>query len=140
MNKIAEEEHKQLANWAADCAEHVLLFFEEINPQNGRPRKAIAAARAWIHDEIKMSEARSFAFAAHAAAREANSPASKAAARAAGHAAATVHAASHARYAASYALKASGDAATERAWQWQRLPTHLQALMQSEAGKKMSYK
>ncbi len=59
-----------------------------------------------------------------------------AAARAAGHAAATAHVASHARYAASYALKATQNSSTERAWQLQQLPYHLQTILQAEHGKK----
>ncbi|MDB5263179.1 MAG: hypothetical protein JWQ14_2460 [Adhaeribacter sp.] len=107
-------EQKVLAGWAADCAERVLPYFEKHNPGDARPWEAIAAARAWARGEIKMSEARKFAFAAHAAAREANSPEARLAARAAGHAAATAHVASHAQYAASYAVKASANATSER--------------------------
>jgi hypothetical protein len=44
---VDDKEHKLLALWVADCAEHVLLLFENHYPQDNRPRKAIAAARAW---------------------------------------------------------------------------------------------
>ncbi|HEX8326358.1 MAG TPA: hypothetical protein VF629_02370 [Hymenobacter sp.] len=100
-------EHKRLAVWAADCAERVLGLFEQACPHDDRPRRAVAAARAWAQNDLTVSEARQFAFAAHAAARDAQDPAAVAAARAAGHAAATVHVATHARYAEAYARKAS---------------------------------
>lgn len=118
--EINAEDHKILALWAASCAEHVLFQFEE-NYKDDRPRKAIEAARAWVNGQLKMTEARKSAFAAHDAARDANIPKAIAAARSAGHAAATAHVASHARYAASYALKTAVDKEKERAWQLENL-------------------
>jgi hypothetical protein len=135
MNKIGEQEHKLLAIWAADCAQHVLSYFEKNYSHDNRPSKAIEAVRAWVRGELKMSEARKFAFAAHAAARDAKSPESKAAARAAAHAAATPHVATHARYAACYALQAIIDTTSERDWQLQQLPAHLHPIV-LEWGKK----
>jgi len=133
--RLDEQDHRSLALWAADCAEHVLLYFEEKYPKDDRPRKALEAGRAWVRGEIAMSEARAAAFAAHAAARDADHAAARAAARAAGHAAATAHVAGHARHAAAYAVTAATDAAvptdaaaataTERDWQYRRLPEHL---------------
>jgi hypothetical protein len=38
--------------FAADCAERVLPIFEEAVPGDGRPRKAIKAARAYANGEI----------------------------------------------------------------------------------------
>jgi hypothetical protein len=98
--------HRALAISAADCAERVLSHFETARPGDGRPRLAIEAARAWVRGELKMTDARRAAFAAHAAARATDCPSACAAARAAGHAAATAHVASHARHASAYALKA----------------------------------
>lgn len=96
--------------WAAGCAEHVLLYFEEKYPEDDRPREAVEAARAWARGERTLSEVRAAAFASHAAARDAardaDHPAARYAARAAGHAAATVHVADHARHAAAYAVAA----------------------------------
>jgi hypothetical protein len=106
--------HKRLASWAADCAEQVLSFFEQACPNDDRPRQAIAAARAWVQDELTVPEARGFAFAAHAAARTAENPAAVAAARAAGHAAATAHVATHAPHAEAYARKAVAASFTDR--------------------------
>ena len=125
-----EQDHRLLALWAADCAEHVLPYFEEKYPKDDRPRKAIEAARAWTRGEIRVSEARTAALAAHAAARDADDAAARAAARAAGHAAATAHVAGHARGAALYAVKvaAASGATAESDWQYRRLPEHLRPL------------
>jgi hypothetical protein len=113
-----EQDRRLLALWAADCAEHVLPYFEEKYPNDDRPRKAVETARAWTRGEIRVGEARTAALAAHAAAR------------AAGHAAATAHVAGHARGAASYAVKASAASAATREsdWQHRRLPEHLRPL------------
>jgi hypothetical protein len=128
-----EQEHRALARWAADCAEHVFPIFECMYPQDDRPRKAIQAARAWERGDLMMADARKAAFAAHAAARAADHPAAKAAARAAGHAAATAHIAGHARHAAAYAVKAAETngivAEAESDWQLQRLPEHLRPIL-----------
>jgi len=129
MKKISESDHKLLTVWAADCAEHVLLRFEDSYPSDDRPRKAIEAARAWVRGELGMLEVRKFAFAAHAAAREAIRPESIAAARSAGHAAATAHVYTHAKHAATYALKSAIDPEMEREWQLQKLPEHLKLLI-----------
>ena len=119
--QIDEQGHRALAIWASDCAEHVLPIFEEITPQDDRPRKAIEAARAWERSDLAMAEVRKSAFAAHAAAR------------AAGHAAATAHVAGHARHAADYAVKAaeinSNTGSEERDWQVQRLPDYLRMVL-----------
>jgi len=128
-----EQEHRLLVVWAADCAEHVLPYFEEEYPQDDRPRKAIEAARAWERGDYLMVDARKAAFAAHAAARVVDNAAAQAAARAAGHAAATAHVADHARHAAAYAVKAaeiiSNAASAERDWQVQRLPERLRPVL-----------
>lgn len=43
---LTEGEPRLLAAWAADCAERVLHLFEDEKPVDGRPRFAIARARA----------------------------------------------------------------------------------------------
>jgi hypothetical protein len=128
----ARSQHKVLAAWAADCAEHALPIFEKFFANDARPRSAIAAARAWLRGDLSVSAARKAAFTAHAAARKwARNGEAQAAARAAGHAAATAHVAAHALHAANYAatavyqaaIPANADAAfaAEREWQLQRL-------------------
>lgn len=119
-----EEYHKALTLWAAECAERVLSVFE-LEHNDNRPRQAIEAARAWVNGDLKMTEARKFAFAAHAAAQEAKSTEASAAARSAGHAAATSHVADHAQYAAQYALKASSYPELEKEWQDRNMPKYL---------------
>ncbi len=136
--KLEPRDHRSLVLWACDCAEHVLVHFEAKYPEDDRPRKALEAGRAWARGELKMTEARTAAFAAHAAARDAGDSAARAAARAAGHAAATAHVAGHARHAATYAVTAvtaaagpAGDdaAARERDWQSRNLPEHLRPVV-----------
>lgn len=124
---MKKQEQRKLALWAADCAGHVLPFFETKHMEDDRPRLAIEAARAWVRGEIECGEARDAAVAAHAAAREADEGAARDAARAAGHAAATAHMVAHARHAAAYAVRAAiadalpadvvTAAAAERNWQ-----------------------
>lgn len=118
MKKIGQDDHKQLAIWAADCTEIVLPQFEALCTDN-RLRNAIEAARAWSRGEQTVGECRKLAFAAHTAARDANGGPAVAAARAAGHAAATAHVPSHDKYAAMYAAK------VDRGQQLVRLPEYL---------------
>lgn len=127
--------HKEIAKWAASCAEHVLHFFEEVSPADKRPSHAIEVLRSWINDETTMVDCRKAAFAAHAAARESTNPSAIAAARAAGQAAAVAHMWNHAPHAANYAIisvKSStteGESATamekEHSWQLRQLDDKL---------------
>jgi len=121
----AQSEHQTLALWAADCAEHVLPLFTDLNFGDTRPSLAIAAVRAWASGQMSVGKAREFAFAAHAAARESGSTAAAAVARSCGHAAATAHVAGHAIHAAKYAIKAVSlagrDVEAEYIWQLKRL-------------------
>ena len=102
---LQDHDHRLLALWAADCAEHVLHLFEEERPGDDRPRSAIEQARAWARGEITMTSAREASYAAHAAARESHG-AAREAARAAGHAVAVVHMADHELGASAYAIRA----------------------------------
>jgi hypothetical protein len=134
--------HRQLASWAADCAEHVLPLFTANYPEDERPRRAIEVARAWSRGEATVGEAREAAFAAHAAARSASDVVAREVARAAGHAVATAHMADHELGAAAYAIKAvrlaSPDShamtAGERECRWQReqLPEAIRELVLSD--------
>lgn len=131
-------DQRTLALWAAACAERVLVLFERACPDDDRPRRAIAAARAWARGELSIAEARARALRAHAAARSLVDAGARGAARAAGHAAATAHAPGHARHAAAYAAAAvaslldEGNGALARfeecEWQAAQLPPHLRAV------------
>src|SRR5438045_7901936 len=87
---LTDSDHRLLALWAATCAEHVLYLFESAQPLDARPRRAIAQARAWVRGEITMTQARTAAGHAMAAARELRG-AARHAAYAAGQAAAVAH-------------------------------------------------
>ena len=39
---LSEADRREVAAWAADCAERVLVLFETEAPADGRPRDAIA--------------------------------------------------------------------------------------------------
>jgi len=82
----------------------------------------------WVRGNLSASEARIAAFAAHAAARDADDPLVRAAARAAGHAAATAHVAGYSRHAAD-TIDADAAAAKEYAGQVRRLPEHLRSVV-----------
>ena len=135
---LADVDHHLLAVWAADCAEHVLHYFEQVRPGDERPRRAIELARAWARGEITMTPARTAAGHANAAARELCG-AARAAAHAAGQAGAVAHVAAHELGAAAYAIRAARaaapdgerDAAGRRECQWQRaqLPSQIRELV-----------
>jgi hypothetical protein len=135
---LSDRDHRLLALWAAGCAEHVLAHFEIAQPLDNRPRLAIEMARAWVRGEIRMSDARTAAGHANAAARGL-SGAARHAAYAAGQAAAVAHVAAHELGAAAYAIKAARAAApgaeTESAgrreclWQREQLPDAIRDLV-----------
>jgi hypothetical protein len=109
---LIDSDHQLLALWAAACAEHVLHFFEAATPSDLRPRQAIELARAWARGEVRMSESRTSAGHANAAAGDLNG-AARHAAYAAAQAAAVAHVAAHELGAAAYAIKAVRAAAME---------------------------
>lgn len=135
---LQDSDHRLLALWAAGCAEHVLHFFEEARPDDDRPRRAIELARAWTRGEVTMTQARTAAGHANAAAREVRG-ASRHAAYAAAQAAAVAHVAAHELGAAAYAIKAARAAATagdsdsagrqECRWQREQLPEAIRNLV-----------
>jgi hypothetical protein len=135
---LSDTNHHLLALWAAACAEHGLHFFEEVQPEDDRPRHAIEQARAWARGEITMSQARTAAGHAMAAARDL-SGAARHAAYAAGQAAAVAHVAAHELGAAAYAIKAAQAAAAldereqagrqECQWQREQLPNEIRELV-----------
>src|ERR1035437_4307040 len=107
---LQDDDHHLLAMWAADCAEHVLHHFEQAQPKDDRPRRAIDLGRAWARGEITWWEARTAGGHANAAARDL-SGAARHAAYAAGQAAAVGHVAAHELGAAAYAIRAARAAA-----------------------------
>lgn len=135
---LQEADHRLLALWAADCAEHVLQLFEEVRSDDQRPRQAIHMARAWARSEATMTQARTSAGHANAAARDL-SGAARFAAYAAAQAAAVAHVAAHELGAAAYAIKAARAAAPdgqateagrlECAWQRAQLPGSIRELV-----------
>ena len=135
---LQEGDHRQLALWTADCAEHVLHHFEGARPKDDRPRRAIDLGRAWARGEISWAEARTAAGHANAAARDL-SGAARHAAYAAGQAAAVAHVAAHELGAAAYAIRAAraavpkdeGESAgrLECRWQREQLPDAIRELV-----------
>jgi hypothetical protein len=111
---LSDTDHHLLALWAAAYAEHVLHYFDQVRPEDSRPREAIDAARAWVRGEMRMSDVRRAACASNAAAREV-SGAAKFAALATGQAGAVAHVAAHDLGAAAYAIRAARAAAHEKA-------------------------
>jgi hypothetical protein len=109
---LRDDDHHRLAIWAADCAQHVLSHFEQARPDDDRPRRAIDLGRAWARGEVTMTEARTAAGHANAAARDLTG-APRHAAYAAGQAAAVGHVAAHELGAAAYAIRAAQAAAPE---------------------------
>jgi hypothetical protein len=134
---LSQADRRIVAAWAADCAERVLGLFEEQAPDDGRPRHAIARARAFAAGELDVAEEIRRRFAGGAA-RDARTPAAAAAARAAGQAAAVAHMGAHALGAAAYAATAAGfaapdhDAAVARELRWQL--RHMSAPVQAALG------
>lgn len=135
---LTDSDHQLLALWAVACAEHVLHFFEAVQPSDPRPRQAIEQARAWVRGEVKMMEARAAAGHANAAAKDLIKPA-RYAAYAAGQAAAVGHVAAHELGAAAYAIRAVREAAPadeaesagrmECRWQRDQLPDAIRELV-----------
>jgi len=135
---LTDGDHRLLALWAAECADHVLRHFEAARPEDPRPREAIALTRAWACGDVTMSQSRKAAFAANAAARDLTG-AAREAAHAAGQAAAVAHVAAHELGAAAYAIRAARAAApdeqradagrAECEWQRGRLPEAIRELV-----------
>jgi hypothetical protein len=135
---LSDDDHHRLALWAATCAEHVLPLFEVERPEDDRPRRAIAHARAWARGEVSWWDARSAGGHANAAARDLQG-AARHAAYAAGQAGAVGHVAAHELGAAAYAIRAVQAAAApddaaasgraECRWQRDQLPSEIRELV-----------
>ncbi|MBA3781836.1 MAG: hypothetical protein H0X12_08305 [Nocardioides sp.] len=133
---LTDDAHQLLAVWAAECADHVLGYFERERPDDLRPRDAIAAARAWARGEMPMMAARAAGGHAMGAARPLTG-AARFAAYSAGQAACVGHVAEHDLGAAAYAIKAALSAQpddpeagrVERDWQRAQLPEPVRQLV-----------
>ena len=140
---LNRKKHRFLANWAADCAEHLLWMFTE-RSSDDRPRIAIDVARAWARGEVPVGAAQKAAIGAHAAARKVQDRAARASARAAGHAVATAHMAEHCLGVVIYgarAIQAKGKSVdTEREWQLRRLPNNMRKLIESALERRLQMK
>ncbi|MDR2201145.1 MAG: hypothetical protein LBP26_00040 [Clostridiales bacterium] len=98
MRLIETQSKTTVAEWALDYAERKMIpLYEKRCPNDGRPARAIEAAREWLAGRVKLPYVRNIILnECHAAARELDgNPAAQAAARAVGQAAASVHAATH---------------------------------------------
>jgi uncharacterized membrane-anchored protein len=125
-NLLKNCDHKLTARWALDAASHVLYLFEEKNSKDLRPRQALNALKLWMDGKISMTDARTYALAAHRAAKNETNPEAIAAARTCAHACAVAHVKTHANGVMMYAILASmyangGDQATETNWQYNHL-------------------
>lgn len=135
---LTDEHHRLLALWAAACATHVLPYFEQVQPDDARPRQAIEQLHGWVRGEVPMMQARAAGGHAMGAARPLRG-AAREAAYAAGQAAAVAHVAAHELGAAAYAIRAvrAVVAAAERleagrrecAWQRDQLPDEIRGLV-----------
>lgn len=88
---VTESDLREIARWAAACAERALPIFEARAAGDRRPREAIAAAKCFAEEGRRTARLRALGWAAHAAAREVGEPAATAAARAAMMAAAAAY-------------------------------------------------
>ncbi|MFD6276060.1 putative immunity protein [Streptomyces sp. NPDC060209] len=119
--ELSEDELREIAGYAADCARRALSVFEDVLPSDTRPRDAIDAAHAFAGGGRRTGALRQSAWAAYKAAGEADSPAAADAARAASHAAAaaflhpkaSAHQVKHILGAAAHAARAEELAAGE---------------------------
>jgi hypothetical protein len=136
---LTEADRRLVASWAADCAERVLALFEAESPTDGRPRDAIARARAFARGELDAAGEIRRRFVAGRAAQAVSSPAAVAAARSAAQAAGVAHMGAHALGAAAYAAKAVGLAAPDEptasadeiAWQVGHMTPEVRTALQS---------
>ena len=136
---LSEADRRRVAAWAADCAERVLPVFEAEAPDDDRPRRLIARARAFARGELNTADEIRRRFVRGVSANEVTAPAAAAAARAAGQAAAVCHMGAHGLGAAAYAVKAIGlanlhrpDAVEEEIrWQLDRMSGEVRVALQS---------
>jgi hypothetical protein len=128
---LTKEQHRQLLQWACDCAEHVLHLFGERTDE--RLLVALTIAAEWKQGTSSVGDARKAASGAFAVAREMSRRTAVAVARSVGHAVATAHMADHSLGAAWYALRgvhiAGKSRDEERKWQDEQLPMPIAELV-----------
>ncbi|WP_133765720.1 putative immunity protein [Amnibacterium kyonggiense] len=107
LQALSEADRRIVATWAATCAERWLPIFESEAPADGRPRDAIARARAFGRGELETADEIRQRFVAGRAAHAVQNPAAVAAARSAAQASGVAHMGAHALGAAAYAVKAA---------------------------------
>lgn len=111
---LSAADRRVVAGWAADCAEHVLVLFQDEAPDDDRPRALIARARSFARGEQSPADEIRRRFVGGVGRQDVTAPAAAAAARAAGQAVAVAHMGAHALGAAAYAAKAAGLADPDR--------------------------
>lgn len=136
---LSDADRRRVAGWAANCAERVLALFEAEAPDDDRPRRLIARARAFARGDLDTAEEIRRRFAGGVKANDVKTPAAKAAARAAGQAVAVCHMGAHGLGAAAYAALAVGLANPDRPgaveveirWQVDRTSATVRAALRS---------
>jgi hypothetical protein len=88
---LTMDDLREVTRYAVIHAEEVLAVFEQVHPDDGRPRAAVDAARAFADGARRTKLQRITAVAAHRAAKDAGTDAAKHAASAAGDAAASAY-------------------------------------------------
>lgn len=106
--KQYSNEHKVLALWAIDCLNRVLPLFETKYPNETILKTAVDTLQKWINDEIRMWDARKYAYIVLALAKtmeKTDKPYSQIV-RAASHCLATCHVPTHSEGTAMYVVSA----------------------------------
>ena len=129
-HQIFQSDKKILALWANDCCHRILPYFEQIYPNDTRPKDALETLKEWLDTEtFKMSIIRKTSLDAHAAAKESKEDYAKYIAHAAGQAVATAHVPTHALGCSVYCIRAvvaytgniKNGLINEKNWQLQHL-------------------
>jgi hypothetical protein len=89
--ELSMDDLREVARYAAGCAQRALATFEDVHPDDDRPRLAIDAAQAFANGGSRSAQQRTAAIAANRAGRDARTPAAAEAARAAGAASASAY-------------------------------------------------
>lgn len=93
---LANVQRRAAVLWALDLAEEIAEGISRAHPEDGRPRRAVQAARQWASGSIRMPIAQRAILDCHAAAREAASPADAARLHAVAQGCSVVHTVGHA--------------------------------------------